>query len=873
MFTAYPTTFEKVASSFLRLFRSRSNQTSEASLPLPDTDTLTDLYVTHMFDEGNFLHKHLIRRVTPHIRLDESNLDALRPKVGQGVFVYITVDLGQLEYNVFNSICLEQKLPLADFNNCLRVRRWLPLGWIKQSYNQRIQFLKKHEEFPHPLLSGYFKNFLLEGGSALLSLDATDPSYISTPMRDLLSTVIEAQNLSEKPIFVIPQQLIWDRRPKREKASFFEALFGESEHPGKWRKMILFFRHFRRQAVVRFGEPIPLQDFLSSAGEDPSLNLYQKILGSLQVEKRGLTGPPVRPQSWFIERIFEDNDLAKTIYEIAKEKNKPVASVKRLANRYAKEIAADFRSSYLEFSAACVDLISRNLFEGIHVDHEGLKNLKKLLSKGPTILVPNHRSHFDYLLMGHICYQNDIVSPLVAAGINLSFWPLGFYFRRNGAFFIRRTFGGNLLYKKVFQNYLRVLVQEGYPQEFFIEGGRSRTGKLRHPKLGMLSMYSDVMATNVVPDLHFLPVSITYDKVLEQKSYLAEIEGKPKAKEKTRDLFKLTRFLKGRYGKIYVNFDEPISWQQVASEVPEGDWEIKKPEIIERLSQRISHAINRQVVVIPKALVASSLLTTEKLGITAEKVEFIFRELFHYLRSKPYIKLSDTLNKSPEGAFQEAIHQFESSGLIKRHNGFEQTFFEISPGKRLELDFFKNVTIHYFVSLALWSNLLLAQKNDTFALSTLVDEYAYLQKLFVYEFRFSTRLPLSQHLDKLCCYLQEKKVIEYHDGEIKILKEGRILLKDYSTLLRNYIEAYSVAWKTYLLQPTQPYDEKNLIKAMLLYGKHQLMLGTIQYPEAISQGIFENAIQSFKKLGFFKAESSETRKMEMELEKLLDVFK
>lgn len=865
MLVAYPTTFERVASTLLRVFKPRSAETSEGAL--------TELYAAHMFEEGNFLHRHIIRRITPHIRLDETNLDAIRLKVGQGTFVYVTIDLGQLEFNVFNAICLKQKFPLAVFNNFLRVRRWLPFRRIRQSYKQRIQFIKKYEKFPDPILSGYLQSLLLAGKSPLLSLDSTDAGYLSAPMRDLLNVLVQSRKASEKPIFVIPQQLIWDRRPRRQRTSLFEAFFGESDYPGKWRKMILFFRHFRRQAVVRFGEPVPLTDFLETAGEDPELSLYQKILSSLRIEKRGLIGPLIRTRSWFIERIFEDEALSRTIYEIAKEKNKPVASVKRLAHRYAKEIAADFRQPYLEFSNAWVDFIIRHLFEGIFIDNEGLKNLKKILNKGPTILVPNHRSHLDYLLMGHICYQNDIVSPLVAAGINLAFWPLGFYFRRNGAFFIRRTFGGNRLYKQVVQNYLRVLVQEGYLQEFFIEGGRSRTGKLRNPRLGMLSMYSDVMAEHAASDIHFVPVSITYDRVLEQKSYLAEVEGAPKKKEKTRDLFKLTRFLKGRYGKIYVHFDEPISWQQETSQTPDAEWEAKKPKIVEHLSQRICHAINRQVVVVPQALAASSLLNTSWPGITEEKVGGGFRELLHYLRSKPYIRLSETLLKNPEGAFQEAVHQFESAGLIKRHEGLDRTFYEIPFNKRLELDFFKNVTIHYFVSLALWSNLLLAQNRDTFPLSSLAGDYAYFQKLFFYEFRFSTRLPLSQHLDKLCCYLQEKKRIEYHDGEIRVLREGRPFLKDYSILLRNYIEAYSVAWRTYLLKPTLPFDEKNLIKAMLTCGKHQLMLGIIESPEAVSKDIFENAIQSFKELGLFEVESREAGRLESELKKLLSVFK
>ncbi|MDZ4224622.1 MAG: hypothetical protein U1D33_01810, partial [bacterium] len=397
-----------------------------------------------------------------------------------------------------------------------------------------------------------------------------------------------------------------------------------------------------------------------------------------------------------------------------------------------------------------------------------------------------------------------------------------------------------------------------------------RSGKLKSPKMGMLSMYSEVMRKGSLPDIQFVPVSITYDRVLEQKSYLSEMEGAPKPKEKTTDLLKLTRYLKGRYGKIYVNFDNPISWQEVAREIQEGAWDEKKPKIVETLASHICHAINKQVVVIPQALAASALLITSRRGAEDHKTESVFKELLHYLQWKQ-IKLSDTLAKSPDGAYKEAIHQFASTGLIKKHMGLDETFYEIPPEKRLELDFFKNVSIHYFVSLSLWCNLLLSRKSETFLVKNLVDAFAFFQRIFYYEFRFSTRRALEEHLDKLCCYLQERKAVEYHDGEMRLLREGRPLLKDFSMLIRNFIEAYYIAWKTYLLRPIYPDNAKELTKAMLTHGKHQLMLGEIQYPEAVSQATFENAIQAFQALGLFASESETAKKLQRELSTLLDL--
>ena len=125
------------------------------------------------------------------------------------------------------------------------------------------------------------------------------------------------------------------------------------------------------------------------------------------------------------------------------------------------------------------------MFDSFDVDGEGLTRAKELYAEGPVVFVPNHKSHADYLILSHILYHNGMTLPHIAAGINLEFWPLGPVFRRGGAYFIRRAFRDNPLYKAVLESYLEVLIKEGYSQEFFIEGGRSRTGKLM--KIGRAS--------------------------------------------------------------------------------------------------------------------------------------------------------------------------------------------------------------------------------------------------------------------------------------------------------------------------------------------------------------------------------------------------
>src|SRR5207247_2094826 len=177
----------------------------------------------------------------------------------------------------------------------------------------------------------------------------------------------------------------------------------------------------------------------------------------------------------------------------------------------------------------------------------------------PVVLVPCHRSHFDYLILTYIFHLNYLSPPHIAAGNNLSFWPLGPLFRGAGAFFIRRTFEDNELYKMVFRKYLTFLMREGYTQEFFIEGGRTRTGKILTPRLGMLSAIVNAFVQGVRRDLYFVPISMHYGRIPEEEAYQREGAGQEKARDALGALPRARSVLKGGYGTVYVSYADPIS--------------------------------------------------------------------------------------------------------------------------------------------------------------------------------------------------------------------------------------------------------------------------------------------------------------------------
>ena len=275
------------------------------------------------------------------------------------------------------------------------------------------------------------------------------------------------------------------------------------------------------------------------------------------------------------------------------------------------EISADPSPSWLRFYSAIVGWILRTLFDGVSMNLDGLAAVKRMALRGPVVYVPCHKSHVDYLILSYMLYNNDLPCPLIAAGKNLSFWPMGPLFRRGGAFFIRRSFRGAVLYSRVFAEYVHTILEEGYPVEQFIEGGRSRTGKLLMPKLGLLSILLNAQKNGACEDLIFVPVSIGYDRVLEEKSYLQEIEGGQKQPENVWQVVSARKFLKHRYGKVYLQFHAPLSVNDLAERSGTPLKAMKPKEFngfCRSLGHRIAHAINQVSVVTPQALAAAAIL-------------------------------------------------------------------------------------------------------------------------------------------------------------------------------------------------------------------------------------------------------------------------
>src|SRR5262249_55366447 len=381
-------------------------------------------------------------------------------------------------------------------------------------------------------------------------------------------------------------------------------------------------RLLRRGSSVRMGSPLAVSGFLAEhTGERDevlSRRLRWELSGRIEGERSVVLGPPRKPARRLIREIMRSRRLIAEVGEIAAREGITPDEVRKRVSRYLKEIAADIRSWTLRLIRPMLGYVWNRIYDGIDIDRAGLDKVREAARRGPLILCPSHKSHVDYLVLSYVFNVEGLAVPHIAAGANLSFWPLGFLFRRGGAFFLRRTFKGNPLYAATFRAYVRKLVDERVAIEFFIEGGRSRTGKLLGPKLGLLGMICEAAKARESRLPQVVPISILYEKVIEEKSYADELGGGEKKEESVGGLLGARKVLTRRYGRVDIQFDEPFDLIDALGEVPD---DAALRAAVRRVSHRIMYGITRVTAVSPSALWAAALLAPGTRAVSREAAD------------------------------------------------------------------------------------------------------------------------------------------------------------------------------------------------------------------------------------------------------------
>ncbi|KAL8796185.1 MAG: hypothetical protein Q9195_001518 [Heterodermia aff. obscurata] len=546
----------------------------------------------------------------------------------------------------------------------------------------------------------------------------------------------------------------------------------------------------------------------------------------------------------------------------------------------------------------CTQLLTRAYHQGrlgIHVSSEEILRLRSVAEqaakkKHSIIFLPCHKSHVDYVALQILCYRLGIALPTVVAGDNLNFPLIGPFLQHAGAMWIRRSFGHDALYTTLVQSYIDTLLQNGFNFECFIEGGRSRTGKLLSPKFGILSFLLDSVLSGRVDDAIICPVSTQYDKVIETESYISELLGQPKPRENLKDFLSASSVLSLRLGRVDVRFHEPwslkgfIAEQQVRATSSPPSLSSQSSEsrvrMLRTLGFRVLSDINAVSVAMPTALVGTVLLTLRGRGVNKHELVRRVEWLSDRVRDKGG-RVAHFAGAPTEVVVERALEVL-GPGLIGTIDDLPETVYHAVD--RFQLSFYRNMIIHLFVAEALVSAAMYTRVKfgggpdiQRISFEALYDQVYFLSQVFRGEFIYPTA-GLLANLNKTLKGLESDDVIVLsRDAAGKILTaelsraerdRGRENYDFYCFLIWPFIESTWLAAVS-LMSLTPPskaeenvwIDFKQAQEKAQLAGKTLYHQGDLSYFEAVNKETLKNAYQLFEEEGMIVHRRSQDAKV------------
>jgi len=517
----------------------------------------------------------------------------------------------------------------------------------------------------------------------------------------LLADVVRAD--PDKDVRLVPVSIFVGRAPARE-SGWFSVLFSENwVVVGRFRRLLALLLN-GRDTYVQFAAPVSLREALAEQEPERGVRKLQRILRThFRRIRATVIGPDLSHRRMVVDALLIAEPVRAAIAAVASKEGIDESKARERARSYAMEIAADYSHPVVRSLQFILKAFWNKLYDGVDVHH--FDTLRAVAPGHEVIYVPCHRSHVDYLLLSYQLLQNGIAIPHIGAGVNLNLPVVGPILRRGSAFFLRRTFKGDPLYSTVFREYISQLFARGVSLEYFIEGGRSRTGRLLQPRGGMLSMTLRSFLRESRRPVVFQPVYIGYEKIMEGDAYIGELSGKPKEKESLLGFLRAFGVLRQRYGRVALNFGEPIRLEPLLDELA-PDWRAAtadpeaKPEwlnpVVDTLSERIQRNINRAAHVNPINLLSVALLATPKHAMAEADLVAQLELCKALLAELPYSDYVTLTDLKPA----EIIAYGEKMQWIRRVAHPLGDVLTVDDRQGVLLSYFRNNVVHLFATAA-----------------------------------------------------------------------------------------------------------------------------------------------------------------------------
>jgi glycerol-3-phosphate O-acyltransferase len=724
---------------------------------------------------------------------------------------------------------------------------------------------------------------LLEGWIARQRPDGADFDALTIPSsrrprrrgRRRLDPRLEAALAAGDDPLLAPLRIAWlpkERRGRRAARISDLLKLGDPRDPDRLRERLVLRRETDRVRIAA-GEPAPASELrerwrraaTSEGGTTiglPEFVVRQAHLALERAERR-LRGARYKVPRFVHEDILSRPALRGALARLARETGRSEARARREASRYLREIAATHSPFVIDLMVQFWHwLYRRGYGENLHYDRSQLEGVSALTQQHPVVFLPSHKSNLDHGVLQYVLHENGFPPNHTAGGINMNFFPIGPLVRRSGVFFIRRTFKDNPVYKTVLQHYIDYLIEKRFPLEWYIEGGRSRSGKLLPPRFGLLAYVVDAYRRGKSEDVFLLPTSIAYDQISDVGDYAAEQRGAAKEREGFGWFLRVLRRLRRRYGSIRIWFGEPISLAKaIGPAQPEAPPDPDETNVaLQKLAFEVCVRINQCTPVTPISLVCLALLGRGDRALSVPEMREALRNLVAYVRRRRLPTSEELDLESPEGV-RRILDELVASDILTRYDEGPECVYAVGPGQHLAAAYYRNAVIHYFLNGAIAELALLRASEPGVAdrKAEFWEETMRLRDLLKFEFFFAEKEIFKGEI---------RQELGLHDpGFEATLERGadailavlpRIRPFSAHRILRPFLEAYRVVGDALdRRDPTQPVEEGPFLKECLALGRQYELQRHIKRRESVSKVLFGTALRLARNRGLLESDGGE----------------
>lgn len=732
-------------------------------------------------------------------------------------------------------------------------------------------------------------------------------SQLSPRLSRLVAAVLQHPELQVR---LVPVSILWGRAPEKED-SLFKLLTADNWEDPSITKQLFNIGVMGRDTFVQFHPPQDLRtlihDSLKGDGEGFSVfdsvasetntvqntaqadtandankvndiapsfamvasadgnrelvrSLQQQLNIYLDKQRASMLGPDLSDRRNLVDKLVYSPAIKHAIEAEAAASGTSVREARMLAKGYANEMVNDYSHSIVRGFYKFLTWLWTQLYDGVEVHH--FERVRELAADYELVYVPCHRSHVDYLLLSYVIYKRGLSIPYVAAGDNLDVPVLGPLLRGAVAFYIRRSFRGNALYTAVLREYMHTLITRNTPIEYFIEGGRSRSGRLLPPKMGMLAMTVHSQLRHSEKPVVFIPTYIGYERIMEGGTYVGELKGKPKESESLIGLLKVGRKIERIFGNVHLSFGTPLhlsdfmqKFDVPANSLPadrtDTPLDDKTSAMVDNIGVKVMQHINKAAVITPVSLLSLVLLSAPKAAldedICREQIA-LYQGLAQHL---PYSDDTIITDMTP----QQIIDYGIKLKLIERIPHILGDIIQVAGKQAALLSYFRNNILHVFILLSFLSALVARNgRIERSRLNSIAEQlYPFLQsELFLYYSAHGLQETLNKKVDSL---LASGLIVELGDGMLSVPETNSKCyqqLQVLATPVEQSLERYFMTLALLAQQGSGNLTENEVVDLCHLLGQRLSVLYADDIPDFFDRALFTSFIGALIRLDYLQ---------------------